>query len=43
VTRQITLPLQYQADFLDGANKLTKDTFQINYAVLPIRLNDDWC
>jgi hypothetical protein len=42
VTRQTTLPLQYQADFLDGADRLTKDTFQIDYAVLPFRLNDDW-
>jgi hypothetical protein len=41
-TRQITLPLKYDADFLDGADKLTKDTFQIDYAVLPFRLNDDW-
>ena len=28
VTRQITLPLRYQADFLDGGDKLTKSTFR---------------
>ena len=42
VTRQITLPLRYQADFLDGADKLTKSTFQLDQAVVPFRLNDDW-
>src|SRR5262249_13246169 len=42
VTRQITLPLRYQADFLDGADKLTKSTFELDQAVLPFRLNDDW-
>jgi len=29
VTRQITLPLRYEADFLDGAYDATKDTFEI--------------
>jgi hypothetical protein len=42
VTRRITLPLRYEADFLDGAYKATKDTFEIDQAVLPFRLNDDW-
>jgi hypothetical protein len=42
VTRQITLPLRYQADFLDGADKLTKPTFELDQAVVPFRLNDDW-
>jgi hypothetical protein len=42
VTRQITLPLRYQADFLDGADKLTKSTFEIDQAVLPFHLNNDW-
>jgi hypothetical protein len=42
VTRQITLPLRYQADFLDGANKLTKSIFELDQAVVPVRLNDDW-
>jgi len=42
VTRRITLPLRYEADFLDGAYEATKDTFSIDQAVLPFRLNDDW-
>jgi hypothetical protein len=42
VTRQITLPMRYQADFVDGADKLTKDTLELDQAVLPFRLNDDW-
>jgi hypothetical protein len=42
VTRQITLPLRYQADFLDGADMLTKSTFEVDQAVVPFRLNDDW-
>jgi hypothetical protein len=42
VTRLITLPLRYEADFQDGATKATKDTFEIDQAVVPLRLNDDW-
>jgi hypothetical protein len=42
VTRQITLPLRYEADFNDGAYKATKDTFEIDQAVLPFRLNEEW-
>jgi hypothetical protein len=42
VTRQITLPLRYEADFLDGAYDATKDTYEIDQAVLPFRLNEDW-
>jgi len=42
VTRRITLPLEYEADLFDGADKLTKSTLQIDQAVLPFRLNDDW-
>jgi hypothetical protein len=42
VSRQITLPLRYQADFLDGADMLTKSTFEVDQAVVPFRLNDDW-
>ena len=38
VTRQITLPLRYEADFLDGAYKATKDTFSIDQAVVPFTL-----
>jgi hypothetical protein len=42
VTRRITLPLRYEADFLDGAYYATKDPFEIDQAVLPFRLNEDW-
>ena len=42
VTRQITLPLRYQADFLDGADRFTKSTFELDQAVVPFRLNGDW-
>jgi hypothetical protein len=42
VTRRITLPLRYEAEFLDGAYKATKDTFEIDQAVVPFRLNEDW-
>jgi hypothetical protein len=35
VTRWITLPLRYEADFLDGAYYATKDTFEIDQAVVP--------
>jgi hypothetical protein len=42
VARQITLPLRYEADFDDGAYNATKDTFEIDQAVVPFRLNEDW-
>jgi hypothetical protein len=42
VTRRITLPLRYEADFLDGPYKATRDTFEIDQAVVPFRLNEDW-
>jgi hypothetical protein len=42
VSRHITLPLLYQADFLDGADHLTKSTFEVDQAIVPFRLNDDW-
>jgi hypothetical protein len=42
VTRRITLPLRYEADFLDGAYKATEDTFSINQAVVPFQLDDEW-
>jgi hypothetical protein len=42
VTRRITLPLRYEADFLDGPYKATKDTLEIDQAVVPFRLNEDW-
>ena len=34
VTRRITLPLRYEADFLDGPYKATKETFEIDQAVV---------
>jgi hypothetical protein len=42
VTRRITLPLRYEADFLDGAYYATKDIFSIDQAVVPLQLNEDW-
>jgi len=36
------LPLRYEAEFLDGAYYATKDTFEIDQAVVPFRLNEDW-
>jgi hypothetical protein len=42
VTRHVTLPLRYQADFDDGPTQATKSTFEIDQAVVPFRLNDDW-
>ena len=42
VTRWIALPLRYEADFDDGPYKLTKDTFEIDQAIAPFKLNDDW-
>ena len=42
VTRRVTLPLRYQTDFLDGPYKATKDTLEIDQAVVPFRLNQDW-
>jgi hypothetical protein len=42
VSRQSTLPLRYEADFRDGVDKLTKSTFEIEQAVVPFRLNEDW-
>src|SRR5271156_6765035 len=42
VSRQITLPLRYEGDFQDGAYDATKETFEIDQAVVPFRLNEDW-
>ena len=42
VTRRITLPLRYEADFLDGPYKSTKDIFSINQAVVPFVLDEEW-
>jgi hypothetical protein len=42
VTRQTTIPLRYEAEFQDGADKATKDTFELSQAVVPFRLSQDW-
>jgi hypothetical protein len=42
VTRHITLPLRYEAEFFDGADRAVKDTIELDQAVVPFRLNDDW-
>jgi hypothetical protein len=34
VSRQITLPLRYQADLLDGIDMLTKSTFEVDQAIV---------
>jgi hypothetical protein len=34
--------LRYEAEFNDGPTKGVKDTFEIDQAVLPFMLNDDW-
>jgi hypothetical protein len=41
VGRRITLPLRYEADFLDGPYRATKDTFEIDQPVVPFRLSED--
>src|SRR5208282_4673935 len=42
VTQWITLPLRYEPEFDDGAYRLTKETFELDQAVVPFKLNDDW-
>src|SRR5277367_4489278 len=42
VTLTITIPLRYEADFNDGAYDATKDTFELDQAVVPFKLTDDW-
>jgi len=42
VSRVITLPLRYEAEFNDGAYNATKDTVEIDQAIVPFRLNEDW-
>jgi hypothetical protein len=41
VTRQITLPLRYEADFNDSLG-YTKSTIELDQGVVPFRLTDDW-
>src|SRR4029077_52151 len=42
VTREITLPLRYEAQFNDGAYRATKSTFELDQGVVPFQLNEDW-
>jgi hypothetical protein len=42
VSLTITLPLRYEADFHDGPYDAAKNTFELDQAILPFRLNDDW-
>jgi hypothetical protein len=42
VTRKIAVLLRYEADFLDGADKLTTSTIELDQAMVPFRLNEDW-
>jgi hypothetical protein len=41
VTRQITLPLRYEADYNDSLG-YTKSTIELDQGVVPFRLNEDW-
>jgi Putative MetA-pathway of phenol degradation len=42
VTRRVTVPLRYEANFNDGPYGATKDTYELDQAVLPFRLDEDW-
>ena len=43
VTLHVTVPhFRYEADFNDGPYQATKSTYELDQAVLPFRLNDDW-
>jgi hypothetical protein len=42
VSRQIQLPLRYEADFAYGATESTKENFVINNAIVPFVLDEDW-
>lgn len=42
VSRLVTLPLRYEGAFDDGPYQATKDTFEIDQALVPFTLNDDW-
>src|SRR5262249_37070983 len=42
VTRQVTLPLRYEAEFQDGPYKATKSTFEFDNAIVPFHLSEDW-
>jgi len=42
VSRIATLPLRYKAEFGYGAQKETKDVYELSHALVPIHVNDDW-
>jgi hypothetical protein len=42
VSRVTTLPLRYEAEFDNGAYKATKDTLEIDQALVTFRLSEDW-
>ncbi len=42
VSRNITLPLRYEGNFDNGPYNATKNTFEIDQAVIPFSLGDDW-
>jgi hypothetical protein len=42
VTRQVMLPLRFESGFDSGAYRATKNTAEIDQAVIPLRLIDDW-
>ena len=42
VSLLIILPLRYEAEFHDGPYDAAKDTFELDQAILPFILNDDW-
>jgi hypothetical protein len=42
VSRWITLPLRYEAEFDSGPYRAVKDTFKISQAIVPFVLDEDW-
>jgi hypothetical protein len=42
VTRLYTLPLRYEGDLDYGKYQFTKSTLELDQAVVPFQLNDDW-
>ena len=42
VTRLYTIPIRYEAGFDYGSTDATKSTLELDQAVVPFRLSDDW-
>jgi hypothetical protein len=42
VTKLVTLPIRYEGEFDEGPYQATKDTFEIDQAIVRLALNDDW-